>query len=579
MGSRRHAAGRPSKAPQPPAYVDGWQLGTPDLVLEMPQAFPVPAAGDDIYRNFVIPTNVAEDKWIRAIELKPSARPVMHHSLFFSDATGGARAMDGKDGLPGFPGFGSVFTVGDPLSALNGGLGGWVPGTTPAFLPDGIALPLPKNSDFLLQTHFHPNGVAQMEKTTIGLYFGPKPAREMTQVQAPAFFGIRANIDIPAGEPGYKVRGAYTLPADVDAVGVWAHAHYLAKEAKLTATLPTGEVRILLWIRNWDFNWQDQYLFKDLVSLPRGTRLDGELIYDNSADNYRNPNSPPKRVKWGEQSTDEMGSLLLNVVPKNAADIGVLRNSTIAYVLTPVPLVGTKPLFVSSGLVDAASGQAGAITPGKIVVLYGSNLGAASLAVGGVTAGKLDKLAGSTQVMFDDVPAPILYASKDQVAAIVPYAIDGRTGTQVKVKNGTQISDPVPMPVTPAAPSIFSADLSGTGQGAILNQDFTINSENNPASRNSIVVVYATGEGQTDPGGVDGLLAAGPVYPKPKAEVQVSIGGRDAEVVYAGAAPSQVAGLMQVNVRIPAGTDSGNVPLVIRVGRVASQSGLTVAVR
>ena len=170
-----------------------------------------------------------------------------------------AQSRTAKDGQPGFPGFGSIFTVGDPLGALNGGLGGWVPGTTPAFLPQGVAMPLPKGSDFLMQTHFHPNGAPQSEKTVIGLYFGPKPARLMTQLQVPAFFGVRANIDIPAGETDYKVRGSFTLPADVDAVGVAAHAHYLAKEAKLTATLPNGEVRILLWIRQWEFNWQDQY--------------------------------------------------------------------------------------------------------------------------------------------------------------------------------------------------------------------------------------------------------------------------------------------------------------------------------
>ncbi len=249
----------------------------------------------------MIPTKLTEDKWVRAIELKPSARTVVHHSLFFSDTTGGARKQDGVDGQPGFPGFGSIFTVGDPVSALNGGLGGWVPGTTPAFLPQGIAIPLPKGSDFLMQTHFHPNGLAQTEKTVIGLYFGPAPARLMTQLQVPAFFGIRANLDIPAGETDYKVRGSFTLPADVDAVGVWAHAHYLGKEAKLTATLPTGEVRILLWIRQWEFNWQDQYQFQDLVPLPKGTRLDGELTYDNSAGNYRNPNSPAEAGPLGRE--------------------------------------------------------------------------------------------------------------------------------------------------------------------------------------------------------------------------------------------------------------------------------------
>jgi uncharacterized protein (TIGR03437 family) len=573
--------GDPSQAPLVPQFTDGWQLGTPDLVLEMPAAFPVPADGPDIYRNFVIPSGLTADKWIRAIELKPSARTVVHHSLFFSDTTGGARKLDGQDGQPGFPGFGSIFTVGDPLSALNGGLGGWVPGTTPAFLPDGVALPLPKGSDFLMQTHFHPNGLAQTEKSVIGLYFGPAPARPMTQVQVPAFFGIRANIDIPAGETDYKVRGSFTLPADVDAVGVWAHAHYLGKEAKLTATLPTGEVRILLWIRQWEFNWQDQYLFQDLMPLPKGTRLDGELTYDNSDGNYRNPNTPPQRVQWGENSTDEMGSLLLNVLPKQAADITLLQTSAIVYVLTPVPLVGNKPLLVSSGMVDGASTQPGAVTPGKIVVLYGSRLGPATLAGASIGGdGKVATDTGGTQVLFDGVPAPILYTSSGQVAAVVPYEVDGKLGTQVQVRNGSLTSDPVALPVWPVAPSIFSVNLSGAGPAAVLNQDgLTVNSAKSPAAKGSYISIYATGEGQTSPGGIDGRIASGGSLPKPLGQVQAWVDGKPAEVQYAGAAPDAVAGLFQVNVRIPLDAASGDVPIEIHVGTASSQPGMTVAVK
>jgi uncharacterized protein (TIGR03437 family) len=506
---------------------------------------------------------------------------VVHHSLFFSDTTGGARKQDGVDGQPGFPGFGSIFTVGDPLSALNGGLGGWVPGTTPAFLPQGVAIPLPKGSDFLMQTHFHPNGMPQSEKTVIGLYFGAAPARLMTQVQVPAFFGVRANINIPAGEADYKVRGSFELPADVDAVGVAAHAHYLAKEAKLTATLPTGEVRILLWIQQWEFNWQDQYQFQDLVPLPKGTRLDGELTYDNSAGNYRNPNTPPKTVRWGENSTDEMGSLLLNVLPKQAGDIGLLQTASIVYVLTPVPLVGNKPLFVSSGIVDGASAQPGAATPGKIVVLYGSRLGPSTLAGASIGGdGKVATNAGGTQVLFDGVPAPILYSSSGQVAAIVPYAVDGKPGTQVQVRNGSLTSDAVAMPVFAAAPSIFSVDLSGTGQAAVLNQDgVSVNSAKSPAVKGSYISIYATGEGQTDPAGIDGRIASGGSLPKPVRQVQAWVDGKPAEVQYAGAAPNAVAGLFQVNVRIPLDATSGDVPIEIHVGTARTQAGMTVAVK
>jgi uncharacterized protein (TIGR03437 family) len=573
--------GDPSKAPLVPQFADGWQLGAPDLILEMPKSFSAPADGPDIYRNFVIPTKLTEDKWVRAIELRPTAPSVVHHALFFSDTTGKARLEDGKDGQAGFPGFGSIFTVGDPRSALNGGLGVWVPGTTPAFLPEGIAVPLPKGSDFLMQIHFHPNGLAQTEKTVIALYFGPKPTREMTQLQAPAFFGIQAHIDIPAGETDYKLRGQFTIPVDVEAVGVWAHAHYLGKEAKLTATLPSGEVRILLWIRRWEFNWQDQYLFQNLVPLPKGTRLDGELTYDNSDGNVRNPNTPPKRVQWGEQSTDEMGSLILNVVPKQAGDIEILRDSNLAHVLTPVPLLGTRPLFVSSGMVDGASTQPGAVTPGKIVVLYGSRLGPPQLAkaeLGG--DGRLATGLLGTEVLFDGVAAPLLYSSGGQLAAVAPYALDGKLGTQVQVRSFTGTSDAVAMPVTPVAPSIFSVNLSGAGPAAILNQDgFTVNSLASPAAKGTVISIYATGEGQTQPGGIDGMIASGTSLPKPRQTVQVLIDGRAAEVQYAGAAPGQVAGLFQVNALIPMDASSGNVPIEIQVGNARSQPGMTVAVK
>jgi uncharacterized protein (TIGR03437 family) len=575
--------GDAAKAPKLPAFPDGWQLGTPDLILEMPAAYSVAADGPDIYRNFVLKTNLTEDRWIKAIEVKPLSRAVVHHILMAPDTTGGARAQDGKDGQPGFSGLGAVFTIqaADPLTALTGGLGGWVPGTTPAFLPEGIALPLAKGSDIILQTHFHPNGAIQTEKTVVGLYFGPKPSRDVTQIQVPAFFGIRAGIDIPAGVKDYKIRGSFTLPADVDAVNVAAHAHYLAKEAKLTATLPGGEVRILLWIRQWDFSWQDQYTFNGLLPLPKGTRLDGELTYDNSSDNLRNPFNPPKRVTWGEQSTDEMGSMILTVAPKNPAEIDTLRGATIIYILSNPPQVGNRPLFVSSGLVDGASTQPGAVTPGKIVVLYGSRLGPSTLTTGEIGGdGRVASSLGGTQVLFDGTPAPLLYTSSGQLAAIVPYSVDGKLGTQVQVRNGEQLSDQVALPVTPAAPSIFSADYTGSGQGAILNEDgVTVNSTRTPAAKGSIIAIYATGEGQTLPGGIDGRIAAGGSLPKPVLPVQVRIDGKPAAVRYAGAAPGQVAGLFQVNVEVPADASAGEVPLEIQVGAARSQPGITVVLK
>jgi uncharacterized protein (TIGR03437 family) len=339
-------------------------------------------------------------------------------------------------------------------------------------------------------------------------------------------------------------------------------------------------VKILLWIRQWDFNWQDQYLFQDLLPLPKGTRLDGELVYDNSDANYRNPNAPPKRVRWGENSTDEMGSLILNVVPKQAADIDTLRGATIVFVLSPVPLVGNQPLFVSSGMVDGATTQPGAVTPGKIVVLYGSRIGAATPTPAALAAdGRVSTSLGDTQVLFDGVPAPLLYSSSGQVAAVVPYEVDGKLGTQVQVRNGSFTSDAVALPVKPAAPSIFSVNLTGAGPAAVLNGDgLTVNSAAAPAQKGGYISIFATGEGQTVPGGIDGQIASG-ALPHPAQAVQVLIDGRPAEVQYAGAAPGAVAGLFQVNARIPLDASSGSVPIEIHVGNVASQPGMTIAVQ
>lgn len=574
--------GDPAKEPPVPAFPDGWQLGTPDLILTMPKGFNVLADGADIYRNFVLHTGLTTEKWIQAIELKPSERGALHHVLFYTDTTGQAAKMDGQDGQPGFPGFGSLLLIeaADPTNAIAGGLGGWVPGATPEYLPSGISYHLAAGADIVLQTHFHPDGKPEVEQTTMGIYFAPAPpARTITQIQVPAFFGVDANIDIPANNNAYMVKSSFTLPVDVDAFSVSAHCHYLGKSTRMTATYPNGQVQVLLSIPAWDFNWQDTYILKNTLTLPAGTRIDGEIVYDNSTSNPVNPFSPPKQVKFGENSTDEMGSLILNVVPHVQSDLPALNAAILAFTYSPAAPVGSKPLFVSASVVDGASEQAGAVSPGKIVVLYGTRLGPTTLTTAQVSGGKLATTLGSSQVLFDGTPAPLLYTSSGQVSAIVPYAVNGKTGTQIQVKNGSNLSAAVAVPVTPSAPSLFSLDASGAGPGAILNSDLSVNSASKPAAPGSIVVLYATGEGQTSPAGVDGLLANGPTYPAPVLPVSVTIGGVNAPVLYAGAAPTFVAGVMQINVRVPNGVAGGPQPVQLTVGTAQSTQTITVAIQ
>ncbi|MBX9600400.1 MAG: hypothetical protein K2X35_05330 [Bryobacteraceae bacterium] len=313
--------GPQSKLPKLPEFPRGWQLGKPDLVLTMERGFEVPADGPDIYRNFVLKLNLPEDKWVKAIELRPSARAVVHHVLYFLDNTGAARRKDGADGKPGFGGM----TAG---VARGGSLGGWAVGASPRRLPEDLALPLPQGSDIVLQSHFHPTGKMETEQTTIGLYFADKPpSRTLTGVQVPALFGFGAGIDIPAGEADYRIRDSFTLPVDVDVFGAGAHAHYLAKTMRLTATLPDGTSKAVLGINDWDFAWQDQYYFEQPFRLPKGARVDVEIRYDNSTANPRNPQNPPQRVQWGEGSFDEMGSMSLIAVPARESDLAELREA------------------------------------------------------------------------------------------------------------------------------------------------------------------------------------------------------------------------------------------------------------
>jgi len=141
----------------------------------------------------------------------------------------------------------------------------------------------------------------------------------------PPHYSLFSGLDIPPGEKDYVIRDSYTLPVAVDAVGVGAHAHYIARQMRMTATLPVGDVKTLLLIKDWDFAWQDRYFFQQPAPLPKGTRLDVEIHWDNSAENPRNPSNPPIRVRWGEESRDEMGSISLMAVPHEESDLATLQ--------------------------------------------------------------------------------------------------------------------------------------------------------------------------------------------------------------------------------------------------------------
>jgi uncharacterized protein (TIGR03437 family) len=239
------------------------------------------------------------------------------------------------------------------------------------------------------------------------------------------------------------------------------------------------------------------------------------------------------------------------------------------------------PSISANGIVNSASYAGGSVAPGEIVTIYGSGLGPPTVTGFQVDAnGNVPTLLAGTQALFDGVAAPIIYTSTTQVSVVVPYEVAGKASTQVQVVYQNQPSNTVAEPVTAVVPGIFTADSSGHGQGAIVNQDGTINSSSNPAPAGSIVFIYGTGEGQTNPAGVDGKPDGSPA-PTPVAQpgMTATIGGMNAQVLYAGGVPGLVAGVLQVNAQIPAGTPSGSAPIQLSLGGQSTQAAVTVAIK
>ena len=246
-----------------------------------------------------------------------------------------------------------------------------------------------------------------------------------------------------------------------------------------------------------------------------------------------------------------------------------------------LPLSGqsASPAPIVIAIANAASDIAGPIAPGEIVTVYGSGLGPTQLAsLSALTNGVVATQLAGTQVLFNGTPAPILYTWGSAVSAIVPYEITG-TSAQVTVTYLNQTSAAIAVPVASAAPGIFVLDFLPPGEGQVLavNPGGSINSKGNPAPIGSVVTLYATGEGQTSPSGIDGKVAASPA-PQPILPVTVTIGGQTIKPLYAGGAPGELAGVMQINVRIPTGIQSGVVPISLQVGSASSQTGVTIAV-
>jgi hypothetical protein len=305
--------GNPKDKPAPTHWREGWGVD-PDVVFEMPQPFNVPATGTLDYAYIVFPTGFTKDTWVTAGEIRPGARSVVHHMSAVVRPPGEAWLKDAKPGIPYFPPGGA-----QPDTDMQAGLitmndeflVGYSPGMQPQrFDVDHSAKLIPAGSDIVLQVHYTPNGkTAVRDRTRIGLTLAraPPPKRFYSAVVN------SAKWEIPPGDPNYEGHARLTFGEPVELVFVQPHMHVRGKDMTVRLVYPTGESEILLSVPHYDFNWQIIYYLASPLHLPQGTKVEVTAHWDNSANNQRNPD-PTQKVRWGNQSSDEMLSVPLAVI-------------------------------------------------------------------------------------------------------------------------------------------------------------------------------------------------------------------------------------------------------------------------
>ena len=311
--------------PAPRRPKSSWRLGEPDLVVELPQEFVVPAEGEDIYQYFVIPSKLIEDEVLVGIDFRPGDPSVVHHLIVYLDESGQARELDKRTDEPGFSLFGGEDSEGydketgfTPESLRT--VAGWAPGTDPYKLPDGMGIPLQAGGDFVFEVHYHLNGKETRDQSSMALYFAKQPVEFIVESLV---IGTES-VDIPAGVEDYRREVYMDLPSDLRVLDVSPHMHYLGKDVKAEALLPNGDVIPMLHVDDWDFRWQSIYFYREPLSLPKGTRIKASFTYDNSAKNPFNPSSPPIRVKEGWRTVDEMCLFSFSVVPEKESSKNAL---------------------------------------------------------------------------------------------------------------------------------------------------------------------------------------------------------------------------------------------------------------
>ncbi|MBK8315822.1 MAG: hypothetical protein IPL01_18150 [Acidobacteria bacterium] len=601
--------GSPADLPPPMDFPDGWPLGAPDLVVN-PQSDYSPPVSGDMYRCFSVPVgNLRGDRWISALSVKPGNPKIVHHVIAYADPTGESAKLDDNEPGPGYTCFGG------PKLSNTDMIGGWAPGSRGYFAPDGTGIKLSNNSRVVIQVHYHPIGEAETDRTPVGLYFAKAPVGKQLQV-LPL---VNTTFAIPAGAKTHEVTANFSIPVFLSAQ-MWAvtpHMHLLGKKIKVELFKPgSDQPECLVNIDSWDFNWQGTYLYKNAVTLAGGSRLKLTTIFDNSIDNPLNPNTPPKVVRWGEETTDEMslafvgftldgtglpisspiisdvltdqdGNLVVNgsgFLP--GADIEIdghsLRDTTtdaanqskrlssadMWKVLAAPGREVSVTIINPDGLRTSVRKFTRQVSAGPIVAVSAANYSTDSLTPSSIIAVFGTNLAtasasapgtplptslNGTSVRVNGVAAPLFFVAPGQVNFLVPD--DTLTGNAVvEIVAGNNNLSRGTINLSAAAPSLFTSNSQGTGAPAALSSSDGVayNRTGNPDGSSN--KVYQ--------GDYLVLFGTG-IRRASKSTISITIGGQPVPVLFAGA-QGDYAGLDQINTRIPQGI-SGLVDLVVAV--------------
>lgn len=601
--------GNPADLPPPIEFPDGWPLGTPDIIVN-PQSEYTPPVNGDMYRCFSVPVgDLRGDRWISALSVKPGNPRIVHHVIAYGDPNGESAKLDDAEAGPGYTCFGG------PRISTTEMLGGWAPGSRGYFAPDGTGIKLTNKSRVIIQVHYHPTGEPETDRTPVGLYFAKSQVNRQLQV-LPL---VNTTFAIPAGAKNYTVNASFTLPTFISAQ-MWAvtpHMHLLGKKIKVELFRPGSDTAdCLIDIPDWNFSWQGTYLYKNAVPLAGGSRLRLTTVFDNSADNPLNPNSPPRVVKWGEETTDEMSLAFIGFT----LDAGGLPIST--PVLGDVIADQDGKLVVSgSGFTPGAdieidghslrdtatdaANQATTLTsqdmwkvyaaPGREVSVAVLNpdgvrtsvrkfvrqvsagpivaVSAANYSTDSITPSSIVAVFGTgmatsaasasgtplptalngTSVRVNGILAPLFFVAPGQINFLVPE--DTLTGNAVvEILSGSKELSRGTISLAAIAPAIFTSNSKGTGAPAALS------------SRDGLsysIVGNPDGSSNKVYNGDYLVLFGTGIRRASRSTVSITIGGQPAPVLFAGA-QGGYAGLDQINTRIPDGV-SGLLDVVVSI--------------